>query len=140
MTTNGTKHGSVQKVLAMRDVMTPSPHAVGSNQKVSFAKQIMTEHRLRHLPVIEAGKLLGVLSLRDIQFLERTSGLDVPIEKVTDVMMPDVYVTRPAALVHDVAQVMAEQKQTCAVVMEHAHVVGIFTVTDALKRLAAELG
>lgn len=126
--------------LMMRDVMTPSPHAIGHNQKLSFAKHVMTENRLRHLPVLEGGKLVGVLSLRDIEFVERTSGLDIPIDQVESAMTADVYTTRPTAPVRDVAQVMADQKQSCAVIMDHAHIVGIFTVTDALKRLAAELG
>ena len=80
-----------------------------------------------------------MLSLRDLQFLDRTAGADVELERVAEAMMPEVYTTRPNALVRDVAQAMAEHKHACAVVLDGSIVVGIFTVTDALKRLAAEL-
>ena len=123
----------------MRDAMTPSPHAVGSNQKLSFAHEIMSKHRLRHLPVVRGGKLLGVLSQRDLEVLMKAAGPETEIEIVADLLPGDVYTTKPNALVRDVAQVMAEQKQSCAVIMDQSHIVGIFTVTDALKRLAAEL-
>lgn len=131
--------GFQRSSLTMRDAMTPSPHAVGSNQKLSFARELMSKHHLRHLPVLRSGKLLGVLSRRDLDFLVKTAGPECEIELVADLLPSDVYTTKPNALVHDVAQIMADQKQSCAVVMDQSHIVGIFTVTDALKRLAAEL-
>lgn len=123
--------------LRMRDVMTPAPHTIGSNQKLSFAQKIMSENRLRHLPVVCGGKFVGVLSQRDLAFMARLPGVDAEIERVAGATISDVYTTGPDAPLHDVAQLMAEQKYACAVILDRGSVVGIFTVTDALKRLAA---
>jgi acetoin utilization protein AcuB len=46
--------------------MTTSPHTVGQDQKLSQAHKIMRAHEIRHLPVLQGGKLVGVLSDRDL--------------------------------------------------------------------------
>jgi acetoin utilization protein AcuB len=55
---------------------------------------------------------------------------------VEDAMSVDVYVTSPDAPIADVAATMAEHRYGCAVVMEGAHLAGIFTTVDALNALA----
>lgn len=124
---------------AIRDVMTPAPHTVGSDQKLSKAHKLMREHGLRHLPVLRAGRLVGVLSQRDLYFVEAISGVDVDIDTVADAMSSDVYTSGPDENVRSVAWVMATKKYGCAVVLERGEVVGIFTVTDALLHLANAL-
>jgi acetoin utilization protein AcuB len=123
----------------IRDLMTLAPHTIGSDQKLSTAHKVMREHGLRHLPVLRGGRLVGVLSQRDLYFLESIAGVDVDIDTVTDAMSPDVYTIGPEDDVRAVSRVMAESKYGCAVVLERGHIVGIFTVTDALLHLANAL-
>jgi len=121
---------------AIRDVMTASPHTIGSDQKLSAAHRLMNEHGLRHLPVLRGGKLVGVLSQRDLYFLESMEGVDVHLDKIADAMTPDAYTVLPDASLRDVVRAMAEHKYGCAVVMDHGRVSGVFTVTDALRYLS----
>jgi acetoin utilization protein AcuB len=121
------------------DLMTPAPHTIGVDQKLAKAHRIMRDHGVRHLPVLRAGKLVGVLTQRDLYFVESIAGVDVDIDKVADAMTADVYVVAPNATVREVARVMAERRFGCAVVMENEHVRGIFTVTDALRHIADAL-
>ncbi|MGH3025951.1 MAG: CBS domain-containing protein [Gaiellaceae bacterium] len=50
----------------LRDVMTPSPLSVTSDVSILDAAQMMGERNLRHLPVVEGGNLVGVVSIRDV--------------------------------------------------------------------------
>ena len=119
--------------------MTPCPHTIGSDQTLAQAHKIMRERNLRHLPVLRGGKLIGVLSQRDLLFTETLAGVDIHIDSVTDAMTPDVYTAHPEDAVRDVARVMAARKYGCAVVVENGRLLGIFTVTDALRHLAEAL-
>jgi acetoin utilization protein AcuB len=47
--------------------MTSHPHTIGVDQPLSLAHKIMTEFRIRHLPVLDGGKLVGVISDRDLE-------------------------------------------------------------------------
>jgi CBS domain-containing protein len=46
------------------DVMTPAPHTVGPDKPFGYALLLMHEKGFRHLPVVENGKLIGVVSAR----------------------------------------------------------------------------
>ena len=97
---------------------------------------MMRTHELRHLPVLEAGKLVGVLSQRDLYFVEAIAGVERTVESVSEAMASEVFAVAPGDLVSDVARTMGEHKYGCAVVVDRGHVVGIFTATDALALLA----
>jgi acetoin utilization protein AcuB len=131
----------INRNTTMRDVMSFAPHTIGSEQKLLKAHTVMREHGVRHLPVLRGGKLVGVLSQRDLYFLESIAGVDVQIDKVADAMTPDVYVVTPDDKLRDVAHVMADHRYGCAVVVsgESHNVLGIFTVTDALRHIAEAL-
>lgn len=129
-------HAHRPQLARMRDVMTATPHTIGSEQKLSLAHRKMNEHHLRHLPVLRAGKLVGILTQRDLYFLQSMAGVDVHLDLIADAMTPDVYTTTPDATVRDVAREMADHKFGCAVIVDKDEVIGIFTITDALRYLA----
>jgi acetoin utilization protein AcuB len=118
------------------EAMTPSPHTIGRQQKLSLAHDMMRTHGLRHLPVLEGGRLVGVLSQRDLYFVEAIAGVERTVESVSEAMATEVYAVAPGDLVADVARTMGEHKYGCAIVVDRGHVVGIFTATDALALLA----
>jgi acetoin utilization protein AcuB len=99
----------------------------------------MREHRVRHLPVLDGGVLVGIVSDRDLRFIETLRDVDPETVLVEEAMTPEPFFAAPDALVKDVADQMARHKYGCAVVMEGAKVVGIFTTTDALRALVTVL-
>ena len=129
----------IERSTTIRKLMTASPHTIGAEQKLSRAHKLMRDENLRHLPVLRGGKLVGVLSQRDLYFLETIAGVDVEIDTVVDAMTPDVYTVGPEESLRSVAAVMAERKYGCAVIIERGRVLGIFTATDALRHLADAL-
>lgn len=121
--------------LKMKDVMTAQPVTIGRGQPLSVAHALMREHRCRHLPVLEHGDLVGVLSQRDLYLLETLAGADLAADRVDEAMSTEAFAVDPDASVVDVAREMTREKYGCAVVVERDRVVGIFTATDALALL-----
>lgn len=116
--------------------MTPSPHSIGKDQTLERAHAAMRALGVRHLPVLHAGKLLGVVTQRDLYFLEALGDVDAGQVKVEEAMSQDVYTVPPDAELDAVARTMAEHKYGCAVVVDRDHVVGVFTTVDALRVLS----
>lgn len=115
--------------------MTSMPHTIGADIELKKAKAMMSEYHIRHLPVLEGGKLVGVITDRDISLASSFQG-DAEL-KVDDVMMPMTYTVRPEASLDAVVAQMAEHKYGCAIVkQDNDKVVGIFTAVDALRVLS----
>jgi acetoin utilization protein AcuB len=112
--------------------MTPSPHTVGTNQTLRQAMEIMRKHHVRHLPVLEAGKLIGVLSERDVELISSLEAIDADRTSVEQAMMPEPVEVQVDAPLVDVARTMAERKIGSVVVMKGNQLAGIFTTIDAL--------
>jgi acetoin utilization protein AcuB len=114
--------------------MTPMPYTIGAYIPIKTAVNVMREFRIRHLPVEDAGKLVGILTDRDIKL---AASFDHAEEfNVEDVMTPDPYTVTPESPLDRIVFEMAEHKYGCAVIrQENGKVVGIFTATDALRVL-----
>jgi acetoin utilization protein AcuB len=116
--------------------MTPSPHTIAHDQTLATAHRLMQEHKLRHLPVLERGKLVGIVSERDLYFVETLRGVELDSVQVSDAMSFDIFTVPPGASMREVAAEMAEHKYGSAVVVDAGQVVGVFTTTDALEALS----
>ncbi len=118
--------------------MTPMPHTVGRDIPIKTAITMMREHRIRHLPVQDGGKLVGVLTDRDIKLAASFEGAEDLIAE--EVMTPDPYTVTPDAAADQVAREMAEHKWGCAIVQQdNGKVVGIFTAVDGMRVLGEML-
>jgi acetoin utilization protein AcuB len=120
----------------VRQYMTHNPHTIGREQTLDVAHRVMREHRVRHLPVLEGGKLVGLVSQRDLHLIETLRDVDPAETTVEEAMTMDVYVTAPNTPLAEAARVMAENKYGSAVVVDRAKIVGVFTTVDALLALA----
>jgi acetoin utilization protein AcuB len=120
---------------AIRAYMTPSPHTIAPDATIAKAHEVMRELRVRHLPVIRDGRLLGTVSQRDLAIMESLPGVDPAEVPVEDAMATDVYTASPHAALDEVAAEMAARKLGSAVILDGANVIGIFTTTDALAAL-----
>jgi acetoin utilization protein AcuB len=115
--------------------MTPCPHSIGAEQKLEKAHALMSQHAIRHLPVLRGGELVGVLSERDLHFIETLLSANDDAMTIEDAMSDPVFTVPPDAPLDEVAGSMAERKCGCAVVVQNQKVVGIFTTVDACRAL-----
>ncbi len=102
---------------------------------IADARQIMREQTLRHLPVVEDGKLVGMLSDRDVHILEACAHVDPSDARVREAMSIPMTVEEGEPI-DAVADRMAAERCNSAVVIGRGEIRGIFTVTDALVALA----
>ena len=58
--------GKFSKETAVREIMTPKVLCVRPDQTVDQCMALMTEHRIRHLPVLDGSKVVGVISIGDV--------------------------------------------------------------------------
>ncbi len=119
--------------------MTPSPHSVGQDQALVHAHKLMRAHNIRHLPVLHGGKLVGVLSDRDLHLIESLRDVDPSKVTIEEAMSPTPYTVSPKAPLDEVVREMAQHKYGCAVVEDNGKVVGVFTTVDAMRAFAEML-
>lgn len=119
--------------------MTAAPHTIGVDQTMAHAHEVMRKFRIRHLPVLSAERLVGVLSDGDLHLVETLRDVDPEKVKVEEAMTDQVYTVHPDAPLDEVVKEMARHKYGSAVVMDNRKVVGVFTTIDACQAFAEML-
>ena len=120
----------------IRRFMTVAPVVVKRTRTLADAHRIMRERNIRHLPVVDRGTLVGVVSQRDLYLVETLMGVDPTAETVVEAMSGEPFTVGPEAPLDAVAAEMAKHKYGSAVVVDRGAIVGLFTTTDALRALA----
>jgi acetoin utilization protein AcuB len=118
--------------------MTPSPIVISRDATVAAADDLMHRHAIRHLPVMDRGDVVGIVSASDVAFVKRF----VEPEKVlvADAMSSPPYVAHPSTSLAEVADEMARNKYGSAVIVDRGNVVGVFTAIDGLRAIAEDRG
>lgn len=113
--------------------MTHVPKSIGFDRPIAQAMELMRELRIRHLPVLKAGELVGVLTDRDIKLVLAFNDVDPKTMLVDEAFTPEPYFTTPSAPLNEVVANMAENKYGCAIVVDNKKLVGILTEIDVMK-------
>jgi acetoin utilization protein AcuB len=79
----------------IRQYMTPSPHTIGAEQTLTVASELMRKHKIRHLPVLRGGNVVGILSQRDVALISGLPSVNPSEVPVEDAMSDVVYSVRP---------------------------------------------
>ena len=112
------------------DVMTKDVVTVGRYATVDEVMEAMTQRRIRHLPVVEGGELIGIVTDGD---LRRHIDGDLLAQKVDAVMTPRPKTIRPQALAAEALGQMNARQITSLFVIEDARPVGIVRLHDCLQ-------
>ena len=118
---------------------------ISANDRLSTVDDIMTLGRVRHIPVVQAGRLVGVVSQRDLlraslsalsehRDAERRAFLSVV--EIARVMSTPPIVVSPEATIEQAAAIMASKRIGCLPVLENDELVGMITETDILRWVA----
>jgi len=119
--------------------MTTAPHSVGTDQTIAHAQGVMRELHIRHLPVLSGGRLVGMITERDIALIATLKDVDAKKLTVEEAMSSEVYAVSPEAPLDEVAKEMGAKKYGSAVVVSNEKVVGIVTTVDLANALHALL-
>lgn len=117
--------------------MTRNPRTVSPDDPLSVAAGILRQHRFHHLPVVEGGKLVGVLSdtdLRNASFgAPPEEGVAAGDRKVRDAMRTEVWSVTPDDSVEDALLILTREKFGALPVLSGDDLVGIITRADLLN-------
>ncbi len=123
------------------DVMTENPTTLGPEDTISQAEDLMDQHDIRQLPVVEGTELVGIITDRDIRsFLSgKLFGTPEEREKAMNTKIGTVMTTKPISLspdddLRDAVELLIEEKVGgIPVVDEEEGLVGIVTQVDILR-------
>ena len=117
--------------------MTRNPKTVTPDDPLSLAAGILREHRFHHLPVVEGGRLVGILSDAD---LRNASFAAIPAQggparnrPVREVMRTEVWSVTPDDSVEDALLILTREKFGALPVLSGDRLVGIITRADLLN-------
>ncbi len=126
----------MKTIPTVQKFMSASPHSIGDDQPLSRAHAMLRDHRIRHLPVLHGGRLVGLLTERDLHLVETLANVDQESTRVDEAMATSVYAVPPDTPLDEVVDEMAQHRYGSVVVMESDRVVGIFSTVDACRVLA----
>ena len=124
---------------AISRYMTKQPWTIERVASLAEAHALMREHHLRHLPVLDKGALVGIVSLGDLHLLETIGDFALDEIPVDEAMTEHPLAVTGDTPLDEVAEIMATKKYGSAIVVGREGVEGIFTTTDACRALASVL-
>lgn len=131
------RHGEDAKDPPVSELMTGSPESVGVDETLDEATERCRSAGLRHLPVLDGDRVVGVLSDRD---LRRAHGLgrhgEAPVQEF---MTKDVVTIAPDHGVREAARCMNELVISCLPVTDGTSLVGILSLEDLVYHCMLEL-
>jgi acetoin utilization protein AcuB len=119
-------------VVLVAEVMNRRVVTVAPDATVAEARRLLDERRIRHVPVVARGRVVGLVSDRDVRSAARG---DPERTRVADIMTRDVLTVSPAARVEEAARLMLAHRIGALPVLERGELVGIVTTTDLLRAL-----
>jgi len=124
----------VPKNRPIEEFMTRPLSSAAQDDTLSDIITRMEEEKIRHLPILENGNVVGLISDRDIKVFRNMSWAEKFMAK--DIMIKDVYKVNAGTALKDVIDQMINKKFGSALVLNNeGKLEGIFTSTDALKVL-----
>lgn len=124
------KKGSRPKTLSQ--VMTKNPRSVSPNHHISSARKLMTKYGVRHVPVVEADKIITVISERDMELIPKLfPGRTEDEVLVDELCLFDPFIADERAELAVVLKQMLKEKIGCVLVTSNKKLTGIFTMIDA---------
>ncbi len=119
--------------------------SISADDTLWIVKEIMERGDVRHLPVVLKGKLVGVVSQRDLLRASLSNVMGIGAEdqrvfleglKIAEVMTQPPVFTQPDASIQQAAKLMAQRKIGCLPVVENDELIAIVTETDVLHHFA----
>src|SRR4028119_1132701 len=132
-------------MLQVKDSMAREVTTLSPGDTAGDALTLCRERRIRHLPVLEGGSLVGIVSDRDLRsatpaFGDPARAAALAEVRVRDVMAREVVTARPEDPIDTAANTMRENKINCLPVLEGDMLVGIVTSSDVMESLVYLLG
>jgi len=126
----------------VREIMMGSPVTLKPEDTLDLANDVISLGRIRHIPVVDDGRLVGILTDRDLigaaasqifGLKQKNKSALLKSVLIKEVMRKRVVTVAPETPIKDVAHLMADKKIGCVPVVSAGAVVGLVTTTDILR-------
>ena len=124
------------------EIMTATPRTIDRNQSLETADRLIAGSHIRHLPVMDGDRVVGILSQRDLLQAALSQALgygsvgrarvlgSIPIKEV---MSEPAVVVEADTAIRDAARLMVSRKIGCLPVVERGALVGLVTESDVVR-------
>jgi acetoin utilization protein AcuB len=135
--------------MRIRDIMTENPLTVDSETSIVDAKRIMKENNIRRLPVVDKGKLVGIVTERMILEASPSPATSLSIYelhyliakmKVKEIMVKDPITISPDAAFEDTLLLGQEKRIGAFPIVDKGKLVGITTESDLVRFITSIWG
>jgi CBS domain-containing membrane protein len=135
--------------MLVRDLMQREVVTLKVNDSLGLADDVMQLGRIRHMPVVLSGIVVGIVSQRDLYHAAVSSVLQLQRRAerewlasipLRNVMSATVITVAPDETIHAAVELMLRHRIGCLPVVEHGKLVGLVSETDCLRYLAHVLG
>jgi CBS domain-containing protein len=126
----------------VKEIMMGSPVTLSPEDTLDLVNDIISLGRIRHIPVLDDGRLVGVITERDLMgqavtaifgLKQKSKSALLKTYRIQDFMKKKVVTVRPDTPIKDAARLMAEKKIGCVPVLTDGSLVGLVTTTDILR-------
>lgn len=131
--------------IPISEIMTRQVISLESSESLQEAEGLMKKHHIRHLPITRKGKLVGMLSLTDLQRISFTTTFSEE-DQNSDSLIYDMFSVIQLMTHHPISidindglikalEVLVEKEFHALPIVDNEKLVGIITTTDAIKYL-----
>ena len=130
--------------MLIRDIMTTNVVTIPSSKSIADAKRIMEAHRFQRLPVVDKGKLVGIVTTRRLESVSPSRATSLTVWELTyilghttvkEIMEKNVITVTPETTAEEAVALAQSNKVGTLVVLEDSHVVGIVTTNDFFYKI-----
>lgn len=127
-----------------KEIMMGSPVTLKPEDTLDLANDVISLGRIRHIPVVEDGRLVGILTERDLigaaaamifGLKQKSKSALLKSFLIKEVMKKHVLTVAPDTPINDIAHLMADKRIGCVPVVTAGTLVGLVTTTDVLRYL-----
>lgn len=135
--------------MRIRDIMTKNPITIDSETLVLDAQKIMKENNIRRLPIVDKGKLIGIITQHDLLEASPSPATSLSIHelnyllakmKVKEIMKKNPLTLTPDTPFEEALRIGQEKKIGSFPVVDNGKLVGIATESDIVRFMTRALG
>jgi CBS domain-containing protein len=126
----------------VKEIMMGSPVTLGPEDTLDLVNDVISLGRIRHIPVMDDGKLVGIITERDLMggavpaifgLKQKSKSALLKTYRIKEFMKKKVVTVKPDTPIKDAARLMVEKKVGCVPVLSEGSLVGLVTTTDILR-------
>jgi CBS domain-containing protein len=117
-------------ILKVKDLMSTDVSTADINTPVADIAKTMKERNVGSVPVCQNGKVVGIITDRDIVLREIAMGKDTNVSKAVDVMTKGIASVNSNTDIHDAAKLMSEKQIRRLPVIDNGNLVGMLAIGD----------